>query len=167
MSYFLISAGRVAMGTVQYHSASPPNALRLSHHPVWRGNPVYTLRKAIDIWTHAIFLILLLCRRADTQRCDVSTPPTCRALKSPGSASGGGGWRPSCCVCAVGALWKSCTAGLCCTEGRVTLTNQTRLLLSLLLLDLICSILTNTLWSNLWATNRSCAHASSYPVKNM
>ncbi len=43
-----------------------------------------------------------------------------------------------------GALWMSCAAGLCCTEGRVTLTNQTRLLLSLLLLDLICSILTNT-----------------------
>lgn len=122
MSYFLISAGRVAMGTVQYHSASPPNALRLSHHPVWWGNPVYTLWRAVDIWTHAIFLILLLCRRADTQRCDVSTPPTCRALKSPGSASGGGG----CCVCAVGALWMSCAAGLCCTEGCVTLTNQTQ-----------------------------------------
>lgn len=167
MSYFLISAGRVAMETVQYHSAIPLNALRLSHHPVWRGNPVYTLRKAVDIWTHAIFLILLLCRRADTQRCDVSMPPTCRALKSPGSASEGGGWRPCCCVGAVGALWLSCAAGLCCTEGRVTLTNQTRLLLSLLLLDLICSILKNTLWSNLWATNRSCAHASSYPVKNM
>lgn len=106
MSYFLISAGRVAMGTVQYHSASPPNALRLSHHPVWRGNPVHTLallQRAVDIWTHAIFLILLLCRRADTQRCDVSTPPTWGALKSPGNVWGGG-------VFAVGALWMSCTA---------------------------------------------------------
>ncbi len=120
------------METVQYHSKIIPSS-RL------RGNPVYTLRKAVDIWTHAIFLILLLCRRADTQMCDVS----CRALKSPGSASEGGDGDLA-LVFVQGALWMSCAAGLCCTEGRVTLTNQTRLLLSLLLLDLICSILTNT-----------------------
>lgn len=37
------------------------------------------------------------------------------------------GWMETFLSCfAVGALWTSCAAGLCCTEGRVTLTNQTR-----------------------------------------
>lgn len=183
---FLISPlarqdGHVAMVMAQYHS--PPNVLRLSHGPVWRGgNPVY----ALDLFWRAHACHLSRFASLQMHECSTSTPPTCSAIKSPESFQKG--WMMETvlsCFCS-GPLcpmfwlqWKTLifkcpvTTGLRCSEGHVTVTDQTQGFCWVRYYCVLHSA--NTLWSNIWPTTRSCtvqysanqASASSYPMKNM